>query len=148
MAATGSTDRGARHEQDPHGVTLVVVVRRSYNDAVKALVTGAAGFVGSTLADSLLGDGWGVRGVDSFSSYYDPELKRANLSSASRDQRFELVVADLVSADLDDLLDGIDVVFHQAGQPGVRMSWADDFRVYADANIVATQRLQIGRAHV
>jgi len=46
---------------------------------MKALVTGAAGFVGSTLARRLLADGHDVVGVDSVNDYYDRQLKRANL---------------------------------------------------------------------
>jgi nucleoside-diphosphate-sugar epimerase len=104
-------------------------------------VTGAAGFIGSTLVDRLLADGCVVRGVDAFVPYYDPALKRANVAHLAGVADFELVEADLVSADLPALLDGIDVVFHLAGQPGVRLSWADRFRTYSEANIDVTQRL-------
>ncbi len=80
-------------------------------------------------------------GVDDFCDYYDHEVKRSNLASASEHERFTLVEDDLLTTDLDRLLDGIDVVFHQAGQPGVRLSWADGFETYARLNMLATQRL-------
>jgi UDP-glucuronate 4-epimerase len=108
---------------------------------VRALVTGVAGFIGSHLADALLADGHEVVGIDAFTPYYDPERKRANLESALGNPAFRLVAADLLTAGLGDLLDGIDVVFHQAAQPGVRASWADGFATYMDNNVLATQRL-------
>lgn len=105
---------------------------------MRALVTGVAGFVGSTLAARLLADGWDVRGVDALTEYYDPRLKRANLE---RVPGAEVVVADLLRTDLDALLRDVDVVFHQAGQPGVRASWGRDFETYVQANVQATQVL-------
>jgi UDP-glucuronate 4-epimerase len=109
--------------------------------SVQMLVTGAAGFIGSHLVDRLLADGHAVRGVDCFTDYYDPDVKWSNLSVAVGRARFELVKADLTTADLVELLDGVDVVLHQAGQPGVRLSWSDGFIAYERGNIEATQRL-------
>ncbi len=106
-----------------------------------ALVTGAAGFIGSHLSQRLAAEGHTVRGVDSFTDYYDVDLKHRNLAGLSDDAGFELVVADLTRDQLAGLLEGIDVVFHQAGQPGVRLSWANDFSTYLDRNVLATQRL-------
>lgn len=106
-----------------------------------ALVTGVAGFIGSTLADRLLSEGWQVRGVDRFTSYYEEAAKRSNLVGAARSPQFELVEADLLTTDLPPVLEGIDVVFHLAAQPGVRLSWADGFRLYNDLNVNLTQRL-------
>lgn len=106
-----------------------------------ALVTGAAGFIGSNLTDQLLTAGWRVRGVDRFTAYYEEAQKRANLASAGLHPSFELIEADLLSAELGPLLEGVDVVFHQAAQPGVRLSWADGFRLYNDLNVNVTQRL-------
>ena len=105
------------------------------------LVTGCAGFIGSHTSERLLADGHRVRGVDCFTDNYEPALKRANLAGVLVDPGFELVEADLVTADPAELLDGVDRVLHLAGQPGVRDSWSDGFDVYVQRNITATQRL-------
>jgi UDP-glucuronate 4-epimerase len=108
---------------------------------VRALVTGVAGFIGSTLTDALLARGDRVLGVDCFTPYYERAAKDANLLEARRSDRFELTEDDLRSCDIDALLDGVEVVFHQAAQAGVRLSWSDGFADYAGHNILATQRL-------
>ena len=105
------------------------------------LVTGAAGFIGSHLVERLLADGHRVVGVDRFSDYYDAALKRANVAAFTGEARFRLVEADLASADLADVVDGTDAVFHLAAQAGVRQSWGSHFDGYVRDNIVATQRL-------
>ena len=105
-----------------------------------ALVTGAAGFIGSTLADRLLADGVRVTGVDAFTDYYDVSLKRRNLEGARRHPGFALLELDLADADLG-RLPAVDVVFHQAAQPGVRASWGREFAAYTRDNVLATQRL-------
>ncbi len=107
---------------------------------MRALLTGAAGFIGSTLAERLLADGHTVVGIDALTDYYDPALKRRNLEAVAA-QGFEFVEGDLNVVDLAPLLDGIDVVFHLAGQPGVRASWGDTFGDYVDQNVRSTQRL-------
>jgi len=106
-----------------------------------AVITGVAGFIGSTLADTLLSSGEEVLGIDSFTPYYDPAAKRRNLAAACGHTAFRLVEGDLCSLDLVELFEGADVVFHQAGQPGVRLSWSDGFEEYARLNVVATQRV-------
>ncbi len=105
-----------------------------------ALVTGAAGFIGSHLADRLLAAGHRVTGVDCFTDYYDPALKRRNLEGAGAHPEFRLLELDLGTADLAALPE-VDVVFHQAAQAGVRASWGVDFAAYAHHNVLATQRL-------
>jgi UDP-glucuronate 4-epimerase len=107
---------------------------------VKALVTGVAGFVGSTLARALLAEGHDVVGIDCVTDYYETGIKERNLAAIPR-ERFTFHRADLNQVDLHTLLDGVDWVFHQAGQPGVRMSWGQDFAVYVRQNVEATQRL-------
>lgn len=106
-----------------------------------AVVTGAAGFIGSHLCAELLRAGDSVLGVDTFTPYYDRALKERNVESVPVSSRMELVEADLNTAPLDVLLDGADVVYHLAGQPGVRPSWGEDFPVYVRQNVLATQRL-------
>ncbi|MEO6122947.1 MAG: NAD-dependent epimerase/dehydratase family protein [Ilumatobacteraceae bacterium] len=108
---------------------------------MRALVTGVAGFIGSNLAARLLMDGWDVRGVDCFTDYYAESIKRDNLAPLNQSTSFEMVEADLLVADLETLLQGVDVVFHEAGQAGVRGSWASGFRVYNETNVDVTQRL-------
>lgn len=105
------------------------------------LVTGVAGFIGSTLAERLLSDGHEVVGIDNFSDYYGRDIKESNLSNLIDADRFTFLEEDLNKADLRAQLDGVEVVYHQAGQPGVRKSWGRDFADYVDANIIATQRL-------
>ena len=105
-----------------------------------ALVTGAAGFIGSTLTDRLLADGVRVTGVDAFTDYYDVSLKRRNIAAALAHQGFELLELDLGTSDLAPLPE-VDVVFHNAAQPGVRASWGREFAAYTQHNVLATQRL-------
>ncbi|WP_029116609.1 NAD-dependent epimerase/dehydratase family protein [Mycobacterium sp. URHB0044] len=105
------------------------------------LVTGVAGFIGSTLAERLVRDGHEVVGIDNFSAFYGREIKESNLSRLVAADEFTLVEGDLNEADLQTVLNGVEIVYHQAGQPGVRKSWGADFTNYVDANISATQRL-------
>jgi UDP-glucuronate 4-epimerase len=111
------------------------------SDRQRALVTGAAGFIGSRLVETLLSMGHDVVGLDSFSNYYEPRIKRANIAGSLGDPRFSMVTGDLATADLGRFLDGVDMVFHLAGQPGVRSSWGVGFADYVQHNVVATQRL-------
>lgn len=108
---------------------------------MKALVTGAAGFIGSHLATELLGRGWDVTGLDCFTDYYPRPLKEANLEALAGRARFRFVEDSIQQADLPALLDGVTHVFHLAAQAGVRKSWGRDFRTYTENNVDASQRL-------
>jgi nucleoside-diphosphate-sugar epimerase len=107
----------------------------------QVLVTGAAGFIGSHLCEALTARGHTVRGLDAFTSFYDPSRKHANIQALLDRPDFELVSDDLLTAPLDELLDGVDAVAHLAGEPGVTTSWGPDFERYVDRNVLATQRL-------
>lgn len=108
---------------------------------MRALVTGAAGFIGSSIVDRLLADGIEVVGVDNFSPYYARDLKESNLEHARDYERFSFSEIDLANNSLSEVLDGVTHVFHQAGQPGVRTSWGRDFEDYVNWNILGTQKL-------
>jgi UDP-glucuronate 4-epimerase len=99
---------------------------------MRYLVTGAAGFIGSHLVEKLQADGHEVVAVDSFTDYYDPALKEENAAG------FDVSRLDLADDEL--ALDGLDGVFHLAGQPGVRPSFSD-FDVYVRRNVLASQKV-------
>jgi UDP-glucuronate 4-epimerase len=107
---------------------------------MRALITGAAGFIGSQLAERLHAEGWHVRGVDSVTPYYDQKIKRLRLDTLRSLPAVEVFEQDLRTVDLEPLLHDVDVVFHLAAQPGVRQSW-DQFGEYVDQNVMATHRL-------
>jgi UDP-glucuronate 4-epimerase len=99
---------------------------------MRYVVTGAAGFIGSHLAETLRAKGHDVVGVDAFTDYYDVALKEENARG------LDVRRVDLAEEDLD--LDRVDGVFHLAGQPGVR-SFGDVFDVYVRQNLVASRRV-------
>ena len=105
-----------------------------------AVVTGAAGFIGSHLCEALVARGMDVVGVDCFTDYYDPAIKRRNLAALLAGPRFRLLELDLSQDDLRALPEA-KWVFHQAAQPGVRASWGAEFATYTKHNVLATQRL-------
>jgi nucleoside-diphosphate-sugar epimerase len=106
---------------------------------MKCIVTGAAGFVGSHLSEHLLAQGDEVVGIDCLTDYYDPCLKELNLLGVLGNERFTLCRQDLRTAPLGRLFADADVVFHLAGQPGVRPSWGAEFATYVERNVLATQ---------
>lgn len=108
------------------------------------LLTGAAGFIGSQLAETLVDRGETVRGIDCFAPYYDRGQKDDNLARLLAGRfsgTFELHEIDLRTDDLGPVMDGVDLVYHQAAQPGVRLSWSDEFETYDRCNVLATQRV-------
>jgi UDP-glucose 4-epimerase len=105
------------------------------------LVTGAAGFIGSHLSERLITEGYEVIGVDCFTEYYPRAMKERNIHTLRHDPHFRFIEADLRVADLGSLLNGVDYIFHFAAQAGVRSSWGENFAVYLEHNVLATQRL-------
>jgi nucleoside-diphosphate-sugar epimerase len=108
---------------------------------MRALVTGVAGFIGSTLTDRLLADGVDVVGIDCFTDYYPRNYKERNLGGALAQPRFRFVESRIQDVDLPALLGDRTHVFHLAAQAGVRKSWGRDFAIYTVNNIEATQAL-------
>ncbi len=107
---------------------------------LRVLVTGAAGFIGSHLVDTLLGRGHDVVGLDSFTDYYTRIAKERNLEAARANPRFTFASADLAQDDLGPVVEGAEVVYHCAGRPGVREAMMQ-FEQYWHENVIATQRL-------
>ena len=107
---------------------------------MRILVTGAAGFVGSHLAEALVAADHEVVGLDAFVDYYPRRLKEANIARLRTEPRFSLIEADLRHDDLSGALDGVAVVVHEAAMPGLPRSWTE-FRSYMDCNVLGTQRL-------
>lgn len=108
---------------------------------MKSLITGAAGFIGSHLAEKLLAAGHDVIGIDNFLDNYPRSFKEKNLAEITVHPNFAFVRDDLLQCDLKSLLRDVSYVFHLAGQPGVRSSWGKEFARYTDNNIRSTQLL-------
>ncbi|MHB1162291.1 MAG: NAD-dependent epimerase/dehydratase family protein [Chloroflexota bacterium] len=108
---------------------------------MRCVVTGCAGFIGSHLSEALIARGHQVVGIDCFTDYYPRSAKQANLSALRESPGFTFVEADLLEYDLHRLLEGADCVYHQAAQAGVRASWGQNFSIYTQNNVLATQRL-------
>jgi UDP-glucose 4-epimerase len=108
---------------------------------MKALVTGAGGFIGSHLCERLLHDGHEVTGIDCFSDFYPRWIKQQNLETSLSHDRFRFIEGDLNEIDLVPLLADSEVVFHLAARAGVRSSWDQEFASYLRDNVLATQRL-------
>ena len=105
------------------------------------VVTGCAGFIGSTVTEALLELGCRVTGVDCLTDYYDPDLKRENMAGFTGHDRFTFLQEDLQDLDATALLKGKVACFHLAAQAGVRASWGREFSDYVGRNIMATQNL-------
>ena len=110
---------------------------------MKAVVTGGAGFIGSHLCERLLALGWQVVALDSFDPFYDPAVKRRNVSAMLPDPRFRLVEADIRDAAAVDAglaaagAEGADVVVHLAARAGVRPSIQQPV-LYSEVNVGGT----------
>ncbi|HEY6214376.1 MAG TPA: NAD-dependent epimerase/dehydratase family protein, partial [Vicinamibacterales bacterium] len=108
---------------------------------MKALVTGCAGFIGSTLCEALIAQGHDVVGIDCFTDYYPRPMKECNLAALRGQPSFRFVERRIQDADLRSLLADRTHVFHLAAQAGVRKSWGRDFDIYTTNNIEASQVL-------
>lgn len=106
----------------------------------RCVVTGAAGFIGSHLAEALIARGHEVIGLDAFIPYYPRPLKERNLEGLRTSPQFTFHETDLRTAELQSLIDGADAVFHLAAMAGLMRSWSD-FNLYASCNAEGTQRL-------
>jgi len=106
---------------------------------MKALVTGAAGFIGSHLCERLLAENWSVVGVDNFDDFYDPQIKRRNINDSLKNKNFQLIEADIRDrAAMDKATsDGVDIIVHLAAKAGVRPSIEQPL-LYADVNVNGT----------
>jgi UDP-glucuronate 4-epimerase len=106
---------------------------------MRALVTGAAGFIGSHLSERLLTEDWAVVGVDNFDEFYDPQIKRRNVEGCLKNKNFQLVEADIRDSTAMDkaIGDDIEIVVHLAARAGVRPSIAQPL-LYADVNVNGT----------
>ena len=104
----------------------------------KLLLTGAAGFIGSHLAETLLREGYEVTGVDNFDPFYAREVKERNLEGVAKLPGFTFIEADIARDPLP--LEGMEAILHLAAKPGVRPS-LEDPGSYMEANVTATARL-------
>ena len=107
---------------------------------MRIVVTGAAGFIGSTLSEALVAAGHEVVGLDAFIDYYPRPMKEANLAELRDAPGFRFAALDLRTDDLDPWLDGADAIVHEAAMAGLMRSWTD-LELYASCNILATNRL-------
>ncbi len=119
---------------EPHSLSAMTAPSR-------VVVTGAAGFIGSHLCDRLLTLGHKVVGIDSFTDYYERARKEQNLADSKANPDFTFEEVDLVDGYLHRVLRGAKVVYHLAGQDGVRPRSGGQFDRYVRNNIIATQRL-------
>ena len=105
---------------------------------MKILVTGAAGFIGSHLAERLAGMGHSVVGLDCFTPYYSKALKKLNARDVEG-SGVKIMELDLAEDDLSDAVKGVDIIYHSAAQPGI--SAETPFETYVRNNIIATYKL-------
>ena len=111
---------------------------------MKAIVTGAAGFIGFATTKELLRQGFEVVGVDNLNDYYSVELKKARLKNISEDSSFRFVKADIANKEqVERALDqekNVDVIVHLAAQAGVRYS-IENPSAYVSANVEGEVRI-------
>jgi len=105
-----------------------------------AVVTGVAGFIGSSLAEKLLKENFKVVGIDCFTDYYSKNIKKKNLTNCLKNEHFTFIQKNILELDLEPIIKNSQCLFHQAAQPGVRASWGSQFDTYVKDNILVTQK--------
>ena len=108
---------------------------------MRYLVTGTAGFIGSYIAKALLDRGDEVIGIDCFTDHYPRRVKEDRIRPLMDYRNLEFIEDNILNADLPSLVERVDVIIHEAAQPGVRSGWDDSFEIYSRNNIEATQKL-------
>ena len=107
------------------------------------LITGGAGFIGSSLADDLLKSGNKVIVIDNFCDFYDPKIKEDNIKIALENDNYKLYRGDIRDIDILDKIfseNKIDVVVHLAAMAGVRPSIENPI-LYQEVNCMGTQNI-------
>ena len=110
---------------------------------MRVLITGAAGFIGSNVTETLLADGWEVVGIDNFDNFYDPAIKRENLRGLKKNKSFRLVEGDIREPSVLEPVastTNFDAIIHLAARAGVRPS-LEQPRLYADVNVAGTTEI-------
>jgi len=108
---------------------------------MKVIVTGCAGFIGSTLSERLVNEGFNVVGIDSLNNAYSKKIKMNNIKNLLLNKNFEFINKNILDTNIKELIQDTDTVFHQAATAGVRSSWGSNFSEYVNNNIIATQYL-------
>ncbi len=108
---------------------------------MKIMVTGAAGFIGSHLAEFLAKKNLFVKAVDCFlPDSYDEKIKRTNWQELTKYPNIELIEQDLRLKLPSSFLSDVDVIVNEAAMPGLMKSWSD-FSTYSACNIDLVQNL-------
>lgn len=108
--------------------------------SAKVLITGSAGFIGSSLAEYLISSGFEVIGLDNFSPFYPREIKEGNISSLKENPNFTFIECDVKAKEQLDALPSFDFLIHLAAKAGVRPS-IENPQAYIDTNITGTHNL-------
>ncbi len=123
------------------GIQVKRVSTLVYYKGMKCLVTGSSGFIGSTLAYSLLKMGHEVVGIDCYTENYSRHLKEENTKRLLFFEKFTHFDSDLSELELGKILKDVESIFHLAGQASVHSSWGGSFELYTERNIEVTHSL-------